>query len=155
MRVKPCSHCTIVAMIWLSVTNLANPDHIAPLFLKLAADLISLSLTHLFNLSLSTNKIPRIWKSAFVVPLSKGGDPSQLDNYRPISKLCIISKILEKLVSEQLTQYLNINNILSTNQSGFRKGYSTCTAVLKVLNDIDHFTRCKQHWSRSTSCFSL
>ncbi len=75
------------------------PDHIAPLFLKLAADFISPPLTYLFNLSLITNTIPKIWKSAFVVPLSKGGDLSSMDNYRPISKLCILSKILENLVN--------------------------------------------------------
>ncbi len=89
----------------LNVSKSPGPDHIAPLFLKLGADFISPSLTYLFNLSLMTNTIPRIWKSAFVVPLSKGGDLSLMDNCRPISKLCILSKILETLVNKQLTVF--------------------------------------------------
>ncbi len=68
-----------------------------------------------------------------------------MDNYRPISKLCILSKILENLVNKQLTQYLNDYNILSSNQSGFRKGHSTTTAILKVLNDIVESLDNKQH----------
>ncbi len=76
---------------------------------------------HLFNLSLSTKEIPQIWKSAFVVPLLKGGVPTLLDNYRHISKLCILSKRLESFISKQLTQYLHSHKLLSINQSGFRK----------------------------------
>jgi hypothetical protein len=134
-----------LALKALDVNKSSGPDHIAPLYLKLAAELISSPLTYLFNLSLSTNIIPRIWKSAFVVPLPKGGDPSLMDNYRPISKLCILSKVLENLVSNQLAQYLNCHNILSINQSGFRKGHSTTTAVLKVMNDIVESLDNKQH----------
>ena len=66
----------------------AGPDQLEPYFLKLAADFIASPLTYLFNLSLETNEIPLIWKSAFVLPLLKGGDPTVLNNYRPISKLC-------------------------------------------------------------------
>ncbi len=62
-----------------------------------------------------------------------------MENYRPISKLCILSKKLENLVNKQLTQYLNDYNILSSNQSGFRKGH------LKGLNDIVESLDNKQH----------
>lgn len=64
----------------------------------------------------------------------KGGDPSNLDNYRPISKLSVIVTILESIVSEQLKQFLVSNSILSVFQSGFRKNHSTTTATMKVLN---------------------
>lgn len=80
-------------------------------------------------------EIPKLWKSAFVLPLLKGGDPSLLDNYRPISKLSVLSKVLESLVSRQLKTYFQ-ENILNGMQSGFRSGHSTVSATLKVLNDI-------------------
>ena len=66
----------------------------------------------------------------------KGGDPTKLDNYRPISKLSVIAKILESIVSEQLKEFLVDKNILSMFQSGFRKNHSMITATMKVLNDI-------------------
>lgn len=66
----------------------AGPDKLDPCFLKLAADFIAEPLTHIFNLTLPNNETPNIWKSAYVLPLLKGGDPSVVNNYRPISKLC-------------------------------------------------------------------
>uniref|UniRef100_A0AAZ3RMD0 HEAT repeat-containing protein 6 n=1 Tax=Oncorhynchus tshawytscha TaxID=74940 RepID=A0AAZ3RMD0_ONCTS len=80
----------------------AGPDLLDPCLLNLAADFIAEPLTYLFNLTLECNEIPKIWKSAFVLPLLKGGDPTLLNNYRPISKLSPLLKILETLVSEQL-----------------------------------------------------
>jgi len=82
-----------------------------PIFLKLAANHIPEPLTHIFNLSLSTNILPKHWKSAFFFSLLKGGDPSDVNNYRPISKLCIVAKILEKIISEQLKDFLDSNSI--------------------------------------------
>ena len=52
----------------------AGPDNVEPFFLKIAADFIAPPLTSLFNLSLSTNTIPKVWKSAYVLPLLKGGE---------------------------------------------------------------------------------
>ena len=122
-----------------------GPDQLNPYFLKLAADFIAEPLTYLFNLSLFTNKIPTIWKSAFVLPLLKGGDPSILNNYRPISKLSTLMKVLETLVSHQLKEFLLKNNCLSNFQSGFRKKHSTVTTALKVVNDFIETLDKNQH----------
>ncbi len=129
----------------LDVNKSSGPDLIEPLFLKLAANIISQPLSYLFNLSLTTKEIPQIWKSAFVVPLLKGGVPTLLDNYRPISKLGILSKPLEIFISKQLTQYLHSHKLLSINQSGFCKKHSTITAVLKVLNYLVRSLDGKHH----------
>lgn len=72
------------------------PDCVQPINLKLADDIILSPLTYLFNPSLDTGVIPKIGKSAFAVPLLKGGDPTILDDYRPISKLCVLSKFFRK-----------------------------------------------------------
>ena len=85
------------------------------------------------------------WKSAFVLPLFKGGDPAILNNHRPISNLSVLAKILETLVSKQLKEFLYSNAILSPYQSGFRKKHSTITAALKVVNDICVALDKKQH----------
>lgn len=74
----------------LDTTKSAAPDHLEPYFLKLAADFIAQPLQYIFNLIIPTNRIPSIWKIAYVLLLLKGGDPTCLNNYRPISKLCIL-----------------------------------------------------------------
>lgn len=71
------------ALKLLDTRKSAGPDNLEPYFFKLAADFIAPPLMYLFNLSLDTNEIPLVWKSAFVLPLLKGGDPNVLDNSRP------------------------------------------------------------------------
>ncbi len=133
------------ALKHLDKTKSAGPDKLDPYFLKLAANFIAVPLTNIFNLCLNTNVIPSLWKSAFVVPLLKGGDPSIINNYRPISKLSVLVKVLESLVSDQLKDFFNNKNVLSDFQSGFRKMHSTTSAALKVLNDFIESIDNKQH----------
>ena len=71
-----------------------------------------------------------------MIPLHKGGNLTELNNYRPISKLCCLAKILESLVSTQMRTYLSSNNIIQSQQSGFRPGHSTITATTLVINNI-------------------
>jgi hypothetical protein len=68
--------------------------------------------------------------------LHKGGDPSQLDNYRPISKRSALANVLENLVNSHVKDFLYNNSVLSQFQSGFRAKHSTFTAVSKVVGDI-------------------
>ena len=114
----------------------AGPDGLEAKYIKLAAHTLMYPLTDLFNLSLSSCSFPSIWKCGKVTPIFKNGDPSDPNNYRPISIICTTAKIFEKLIFNQLSQYLNHNNILSPVQSGFRQHFSTTTALLKFTNDV-------------------
>ena len=75
----------------------------------------------------------------------KGGDCSDLNNYRPISKIPTLAKILLSQVHSQLKQFLADNNILSENQSGFRSGHSTILASMLVKKYIIITLDRKQH----------
>src|SRR5260221_2896354 len=91
-------------------------------------------LTHLFGLSLSSGVVPASFKEAYITPLVKKADLDAADvrNYRPISNLSVISKLLERLVAKQLTDYLRTAHLLPDLQSAYRANHSTETAVTKV-----------------------
>ncbi len=104
--------------------------------LRIAASCISESLTHLFNLSLCTGIIPTDWKKARVVPIYKGkGKQSDKSNYRPISMISHISKILEREVQQQLLYYLIKHSFITKDQSAYLKFHSTLTSLHKVACD--------------------
>ena len=75
------------------------------------------------------------WKRARVTPIFKGGEREEMSNYRPISIIPIIMKMLEKAVNVQLLEYLTENDILAKEQSGFRKAHSTYS-VLCYVSDV-------------------
>ena len=96
------------------------------------------NLLTIVNSSLSTGCVPSYFKHASIHPILKKPnlDPVLLNSYRPISKLPLLSKILEKVVASQITAALERHNIYDKFQSGFRKQHSTETALLRVSSDI-------------------
>ena len=120
----------------LKVKKATGLDGIPARFLKDSAAVIAPTVTFLVNLSLSTGSVPDEWKKARVVPLYKSGGRENMDNYRPISILPVLSKILEKVVNFQLQQYLKKFDLLSPAQSGFRQHHSTESAVIYFTDEI-------------------
>lgn len=98
----------------------------------MAAEIVVEPLTLIFNCSLSTGNIPKDFKSAKIIPIHKSGDKTQPMNYRPISILSIVTKILAKGIHKQLYEYLNEHSLLSENQSGFRPLHSTNSCILDI-----------------------
>ncbi|XDV14498.1 hypothetical protein PO909_014740 [Leuciscus waleckii] len=96
------------------------------------------ALTHIINSSLHTGTFPTAFKQARVTPLLKKPtlNTSSVENYRPISLLPFITKTLERAVFNQVTSFLSQNNQLDVNQSGFKKGHSTETALLSVTEAL-------------------
>ena len=115
-------------------TKSTGYDKIPPKLIKDAAGVISRSLTIIFNKSIISGIFPEDLKIAVLSPIFKKGDRSRCDNYRPISVLSVIAKVLEKIAFDQLCKYFDDNNIISNEQSGFRKKYSTETSLLAVTN---------------------
>ena len=95
-------------------------------------------ISYIVNTSLETGVFPHHLKEAMVRPCLKKADldSETLNNYRPISNLAFISKIIEKCVAKQLSHYLELNNLLSKFQSGYRKFHSCETATTRIHNDI-------------------
>ena len=114
----------------------SGPDGISPRILKMAGQTIVPSLTRLIKLSLRTGEVPKKWKEANVIPLHKKGARDQINNYRPVSLLPAASKILERVIFKKVYNYLNENNLLSRNQSGFRPNDSTVNQLSFMYHEF-------------------
>ena len=116
----------------IPVSKATGSDRVRVKLIKAGAKAIAPSLSKLFNLcfSMATATFPQIWKTAEVVPLFKNGDKTKADNYRPISILPVISKIIERYVHNTLMKELQSRNLTYHLQSGVRRKYSTETALI-------------------------
>ncbi|CAB3979077.1 Hypothetical predicted protein [Paramuricea clavata] len=101
----------------------------------MAAQVVAPSLTGIFSASIRTGIFPKEWKASRVTPIFKSNPKSNPSNYRPISIIPAIANIFEKIFSDQLYEYVNTNEILTSCQSGFRSLHSMVTAMLEATSD--------------------
>ena len=97
-------------------------------------------MTLVINKSIKECYVPQLYKIAKIVPLYKKGPANECGNYRPVSLLSALSKILEKAICRQLRNHLGVNKILCPTQFGFRTRNQTSHVVHKLLNDITENT---------------
>ena len=118
----------------LPVGKAVGPDWISNRVLKELSREISPALCGFFNQSLHTGIVPDSFKQAYVSPVHKGGDPSEISNYRPISLLSNLDKAFEQLIFKYVYNHFLENNILTSFQSGFRRRDSTVNQPSYLCN---------------------
>ena len=123
-------------LLTLKTNKATGLDNISARLLKHGAKVICSSITKLLNLSIRSGKFPEIWKCSKVSALFKSGDRRNASNYRPISVLPTLSKILEKVVHKQFYEYLDSNNIISNKQYGFRPRLSATAALSAFADEV-------------------
>ncbi len=134
---SPLSEAEVSKLI-LSSHPTTCPLDPSPSHLQAISPAVVPALTHIINTSLHTGIFPSAFKQARITPLLKKPtlNPTLLGNYRPVFLLPFIAKTLERVVFNQVTAFLTQNNLLDSNQSGFRSGHSTETALLSVVEDL-------------------
>ena len=136
-------HPSEIDVIMKDMKNSApGHDGITLNVLKLSLSSIKTPLTHILNISLSEGVFPEELKIANVIPLFKADDPMLFNNYRPVSLLCVLSKVFEKIMYSRLMSFLEFHKILYHKQFGFRKKHSTYMAIMilldKLINSIEN-----------------
>ena len=119
--------------------NLSNSaafglDEIDTSTLKLIKEEIAPAVTHIINLSITTKEFPEAWKSAKVIPVHKKDSVLDPANYRPVSLVPVLSKVLEKVIFQQTFKYLTENELLHPSHHAFRKCHNTSTALIEMID---------------------
>ena len=113
----------------------AGRDGLSQENLILGSEILCIPLTRIINKSLEIGEFPEVWKEAAVTPILKKGSSEKKENYRPVSCLPVASKVLEKIVTEQMTQFLEEHKLLPNNQHGFRENRSTMSALSSMQKE--------------------
>ena len=120
----------------------AGHDGLSVTILKWCLPYISAPLVCIFDAFMRMGSYPSIFKLAKVTALFKGGIESEVDNYRPISVLPVLNKVFEKVIHNQLIDFLDLHNVLFKQQFGFRKKHSTSHAISclyeKLINNLEN-----------------
>lgn len=112
-------------------SNSVGSDEIHPKFLKILLPQLLPIITHIFNRIITTSNYPNRWKIAKIIPI-----PKPNSEYRPIAILPFLSKVFERILRNQMNDFLLSNNLLTDRQSGFREKNSCITALVDVAEDI-------------------
>ena len=120
----------------LNISSSPGPDNVPAVLLKRCAHSILTPLRLMWQCSFELGVVPKFYKNSFISPLYKKGDRAKPENYRPIALTSHIIKFFERVLRKKIVHYLELNNILSHNQHGFRSGKSCLTQMLNHFNSI-------------------
>ena len=123
-------------LLHLNTSKSTGADKVSNRLLKETAHQIAPSLAAVFNKSLHLCKVPTKWKEAIITPIFKKGDKSAKTNYRPVSILSNVAKIMEKVVYKTLYEYCTDNGILTWRNSGFKAKDSTINHMIFMMDKI-------------------
>ena len=118
----------------LSNSNSFGMDMIDTFIVKLIKTDIIPALTHIINLSITTKTFPTNWKRAKVVPLHKKDDVLNPKNYRPVAILPVFSKVLERVIFNQVVRYISANNLIHPSHHAYRSNHNTTTALIQMYD---------------------
>lgn len=119
-------------------TRAIGYDHVSMEMISFCCPRILPMLTHIINSCIETSLFPQCWKTAYIMPIAKINTPNEYSDIRPISILPVLSKVIEKILAEQIWKHLREYDLIPTAQSGFRSGHSCSTALLKIVEDVCH-----------------
>ena len=126
---------TFIGLASLDPSKAMGGDGIPPAILKHSATVLAEPVHHLFSLCLSQEYLPDEWHQHHIIAIPKSGDRSQVSNYRPISLLCCLSKVLERLVFDKVSEFL-VTSSVSLSQFGFIKNCSTLQQLLLYTENL-------------------
>ena len=130
-------------LVSLNPNKATGSDNISPRVLAVSSEALAVPVTNLINHCLAANAWPSLWKCSNVTPLFKKDSPADKTNYRPVSVLTSLSKIFERVQHDQMLVFSK--SVLSDRLSGFLKGHSCTTALLKMTEDFRASLDIKEH----------
>lgn len=126
----------IIKIISTIKSNATGIDGISMKDIRLCLPFCLDPLLHIVNECILQEKFPSLWKKAIIKPIPKNSNPKEYKDLRPISILSAASKILEKHIFNQISNFVDVHGVIPDCQSGFRKNFSTSTSLVGILNDI-------------------
>jgi hypothetical protein len=109
-------------------------DGVNAMVIKAGGEALVVALREIINNSIVSGMFPKRWKEAKIIPIFKKGDVKECSNYRPVSNLSVMSKVLESVVNNQITDFCEKNDIIPASQHGFQKSKSTMTALISMVD---------------------
>jgi hypothetical protein len=122
-------------LMQLNVNKSPGADGVTTAILRACHQQLCQPLSDLYNHSFNEGVVPREWKSGLICPIYKGGCRSDSANYRPVTLLPVISKVMERLITVSMSHHLETENLLAAVQHGFRKHHSCLSNLLITLDD--------------------